>query len=307
VVPKPSTLANRRMAQSFLALLQFSPAPASQPSVPSWQWAAAWFAIGAALAGAAATLYAQHRNRVHSITPKVEFFRDPQVNTWILRNYGQGTAAHIRFGELDANNVLRHYIELTSLARDKDIAFLKSEFSHCITLVAKYTDTKGRKYYAVCNGEKMEYPRRDPYPEWAKQRAIPESQFKASIRRSPSSGNNQQAADVETPAAQKKPYVIELERRVQALWSEATPEAQRMVMFALPMGELSHELIATSLPECVSAFNLFRAGNTLLVERVEMRPGGKYSFWYVPEEFKSVLQEIGHIEPGARQSGGEPS
>ena len=171
-----------------LALLQHCPptATVTPPGGPSWQFPpAAWFAIGATIAGAIATLYAQHRNRILSIMPQITFFRDRAANAWIMQNFGQGTASNITFVELDANNVPKHYISLNPLARDKQILFLNTYFRDCITLIAKLTYTTGRKYYAICNSETTRNPKRDPHPEGHKIRVQPESNFQTGIVRAP--------------------------------------------------------------------------------------------------------------------------
>jgi len=168
---------------ALLLVQLFPPSAAAQAASPSWQWEAAWFAIGATIAGALATLYAQHRNRVLGIMPKITFFRDPNQRAWVMQNFGQGTASDITFVELDANNIPKHYISLNPLARDRQVWFLDRQFRHCITLVAKYSDSNGRRYFSICNGETIRHPKKDPHPEGNTIRVVPESEFQMAILR----------------------------------------------------------------------------------------------------------------------------
>jgi hypothetical protein len=100
-----------------------------------------------------------------------------------MQNFGQGTASSIVFVELDANNIPRHYINLNPLARDKQVLFLNTEFRDCITLIAKYSDSSGRKYFAICNGEVTSHPKKDPHREGTNIKVQPESNFQKSIVR----------------------------------------------------------------------------------------------------------------------------
>lgn len=207
----------RELHALALALLQTSPTLLANPP---WQWAAAWFAIGAALAGAASTWFSQRRNRINSIMPKIGFHRDLKGKAWVMENFGQGNAADILFGELDTQGRVANYIQLYALPKDRAVAFLDTHFRHCITLVAKYTDTTGKWYFAICSGEKVTHPRRDPYPEWGRMKPVQESALQAHI--------------IRTGAQDVYKQVIAKDEELQVLKNQIA--TLRSVPFSLPDG-----------------------------------------------------------------------
>lgn len=55
---------------------------------------------------------------------------------------GQGSAADILLGELDAHGKVQNLVQLNALPRDKSIALLNTHFRHCITLVALIPESR---------------------------------------------------------------------------------------------------------------------------------------------------------------------
>jgi len=79
-----------------------------------------------------------------------------------MQNFGKGAAENVLFAEIDANNMVRHYLRLNPVLEGQKVYFDKEQFRHCITLVAKYQDISNHKYHCICQGGQTKYFRKDP-------------------------------------------------------------------------------------------------------------------------------------------------